>query len=92
MCVISNRHRGIIAIMNNEYLGWGPGQAHHRFCVRHLASNFHTRFHDKALKMLLVRAAYKRQPRKFEYRIGRLAQSSIEANAWLREISLEKWL
>lgn len=43
LCVISDRHRSIIAAMNDDHLGWGPGHAHHRFCIRHLASNFHSR-------------------------------------------------
>lgn len=59
LCVISDRHQGILAVMNDEYLGWGSGRVHHLFCVRHLVSNLHSRFHDKSLKMLLVRAAYK---------------------------------
>lgn len=66
LCVIFDRHKGIIAVMNDEYLGWGTGRAHHRFCVRHVANNFHTRFHDKALKILLVCTPYEREPRKFE--------------------------
>lgn len=69
LCVISDRHRSIIAATNDDALGWGPGHAHHRFCVRHLPSNFHSRFRDESLKMLLVRVAYERQPRKFDYRV-----------------------
>lgn len=75
LCVISDRHRGIINVICDEYLGWGPGKANHRFCFRHHASNFHARFHDKSLKMLFVRAAYERQLRKFDYRRSELTGS-----------------
>lgn len=83
LCVISDRHKGIITAMNDEYLGWALGRAHHRFCVRHLASNFNSRFHDKSLKMVLVRAAYERQPRKFNCRMERIGRVSADMQAWL---------
>lgn len=69
LCVISDRHRSIIAALTDDALGWGPGHKHHRFCVRHLASNFLSRFRDKSFKMLLLRTAYERQLCKFDYRM-----------------------
>lgn len=55
-CVVSIRHRGIIPVMNNEYLGFGIWWSHHPFHVRHLASNFHSKSHDNSLYTLLIRA------------------------------------
>lgn len=88
LCIISDRHRGIITTMNDDYSGWGAGRAHHRFCVRHLASNFNSRFHDKSLKMLLVKVAYERRPRKFNHRMERIARINTEVKAWLCAIPL----
>lgn len=51
-------YKGTIATMSKEDLGWGPEHSHYCFCVSHLASYFHSRFHDKFLKMLLISAAY----------------------------------
>ncbi|KAK1387492.1 hypothetical protein POM88_015670 [Heracleum sosnowskyi] len=56
VCVISDRHTGIISSMNNPELGWHEPQGYHRFCARHLAANFAIEpraeewFADKALK------------------------------------------
>lgn len=69
LCMVKDQDQGIIAVKNDDYLVWGPVQAHHRYCVRHLTSSFHAKFHKKSLKMLLVRFAYERQPYKFEYQI-----------------------
>lgn len=74
-----------------NYLGQGPGWAHHLYCVRHLASNFLCRFHDKFLKMLLVRAAYDRQPCKLEYKVEQLALEEHGPNSWLQAIPLNRW-
>lgn len=57
LCIILGRHRGILVVMNDDYLEWGLRHEHHRFYVQHLASNFHFKFNDKTLKMFLIRAA-----------------------------------
>lgn len=88
--MISERHRSIILVMNSSYLGWGLGHAYHRYCVRHIASNFFSKFHDKSLKMLLVRTAYGWQLCKFEHHMERVPRISLEAHGWLRSIPLEK--
>lgn len=90
-CVISDLHRNIIAAMNDDHLGWGPRHAHHRFYVHHLASNFHSRFRDKSLKTLVVRAAYERQTRKFDYQMERVARINQDDHALLCSISVDKW-
>ena len=57
ICVISDRHPGIMAAMSDPHLGWAAPYAYHRICMRHLASNFMTRFKDNILKNLICRAA-----------------------------------
>ena len=42
ICVISDRHPGIMVAMNNPHLGWDAPYAYHRICMRHLVSNFMT--------------------------------------------------
>ncbi|XP_074352603.1 uncharacterized protein LOC141691743 [Apium graveolens] len=48
ICVISDRHAGIIAVMRQR--GWCEPLDHHRFCIRHLAANFCTAHRRKGLK------------------------------------------
>ena len=57
ICVISDKHPGIKAAMTDPHLGWVAPSSYHRICMRHLASNFMTRFKDKLLKNLVCRAA-----------------------------------
>ena len=57
ICVISNRHPGIMVAMSNPHLDWATPSTYHRICMRHLASNFMTRFKDKLLKNLVCIAA-----------------------------------
>lgn len=53
-------------MINDECLGGVP-HVHHRFYVHHLAGNFHYKFHDKSLAMLVVMAAYERWSHKLDY-------------------------
>ena len=61
ICVISDRHSGIMAVMANPHL-----EASNLVCMRHFASNFMTRFKDKLLKNLVCRAALASTERKFK--------------------------
>ncbi|XP_042466247.1 uncharacterized protein LOC122048789 [Zingiber officinale] len=66
ICVISDRHIGIMQTMNNQYLGWDETHAKYRYCLRHVASNFNTRFKNVGLKNLLIKAGRTCQVRKCE--------------------------
>ncbi|XP_074356725.1 uncharacterized protein LOC141696490 [Apium graveolens] len=48
ICVISDRHAGIIVA--TQQTGWCEPLDHHRFCIRHLATNFCTAHRRKGLK------------------------------------------
>ncbi|KAK1366066.1 MULE domain-containing protein [Heracleum sosnowskyi] len=50
VCVISDRHAGIMSAMKNPNLGWCKPYGYHRFCVRHLAANFVSTFRKKWLE------------------------------------------
>ena len=41
ICLISDRHRSILAAVDQPQVGWQPPQAHHVFCLRHVAANLH---------------------------------------------------
>ena len=45
LCIISNRHSGIKAYFDDRSMTWlQPPQAHHRYCLRHVASNVNTKW------------------------------------------------
>nr|CAN61286.1 hypothetical protein VITISV_028650 [Vitis vinifera] len=54
---------GCDATVNETYSGWTQPDGCHRFCIRHLASNFNTKFKDKTLKDLMCRAAMESKAR-----------------------------
>ncbi|KAL6345686.1 hypothetical protein AAG906_017422 [Vitis piasezkii] len=80
LCMIFDRHPGIIVVVNETYSGWTEPDAYHRFCMRHLASNFNTKFKDKTLKELMCRAAMESKVKKF-----------ISHMDTIEQIPLEKW-
>lgn len=40
VCLISDRHGDIISAVNNPENGWTGLKCYHRFCLRHIVSNF----------------------------------------------------
>uniref|UniRef100_A0A803N029 TRASH domain-containing protein n=1 Tax=Chenopodium quinoa TaxID=63459 RepID=A0A803N029_CHEQI len=92
LCVISDRHASILKIMTALGNGWEEPHAHHRFCIRHLASDFNSKFKNAHLKNLLGRVADARQKNKFIYQFNRIGALNLEAREWLAEKPLYKWL
>lgn len=90
LCVISDRHGGIIHAMENLE-DWQEPFAYHRFCLRHVRSNFMTRFKNLALKKLCWAIGSTTQKRKF--RNCRRDVMAINADAWeyLNAIDRTKW-
>ena len=91
ICVISDRHPGIMAAMSDPHLRWDAPYAYHRICMRHLASNFMTRFKDKLLKNLVCRAAVATTPRKMNRHMATIGRIKPEALQWLEAIPLSLW-
>ena len=91
ICVISNRHPGIMAAMTYPHLGWVVPSAYHRICMRHFASNFTTRFKDKILKNLVCRPAFPSTERKFNKNMNTIGRINSEALQWLEAIPFQSW-
>ena len=91
ICVISDRHPGIMAAMTDLHLGWAAPSVYHRICMHHFASNFMTRFKDKILKNLVCRAALASTERKFNKHMNTIGRINSEALQWLEAIPLQLW-
>ncbi|XP_025682130.1 uncharacterized protein [Arachis hypogaea] len=65
--VISDRHNGIKAALENPNSGWLPPHAYQAFCIRHVAANFALSFKGTDAKRLLVNAAYAKIEAEFDY-------------------------
>ena len=81
----------IVAVMSNPHLGWATLFSCHRICMRHLASNFMTRFKDKPLKNLEYRPASATTQRKFNRHMAKFRRINSEAQHWLEVIPLKLW-
>ncbi|KAL9687621.1 hypothetical protein QQ045_032026 [Rhodiola kirilowii] len=64
LCIISDRHKGILAAMREPQ--WSPPHAYHRVCVHHLQSNFMSNVKDSFLKEKLGSVAYQMKELKFK--------------------------
>ena len=91
ICVISDRHPGIMASMSDPHLGWDAPYVYHRICMCHLASNFMTRFKDRLLKNLVCRAAVATTPQKMNRHMTTIGRINSEAQEWLEAIPLQLW-
>ena len=89
ICVISDRHPGIMAAMTDPHLGWAAPSTYHKIYMRHLARNFMTRFKDKLLKNLVCRAALASTERKFNKHMTTIGRINSEAQQWLEAISFQ---
>ena len=91
ICVISDKHPCIMAAMSDPHLRWDAPYAYHRIYMRHLASNFMTRFKDKLLKNLVCRAAVATTPRKMNRHMATIGRINLETLQWLEAIPLPLW-
>nr|XP_027087692.1 uncharacterized protein LOC113709138 [Coffea arabica] len=92
VCVISDRHHGIIHAMRclEE---WKEPLGVHRFCLVHIRSNFTQKFRNERLKSLMWGAGKANQTRKYEDYMSVIFSISPEAYAWLTGGSVrpEQW-
>ena len=91
ICIIFDKHPGIMAAMTDPHLGWAAPSAYHRICMRHLARNFMTRFKDKLLKNLVCRAALESTERKFNKNMTTIGRINSEVLQWLEAIPFHLW-
>ncbi|XP_075489555.1 uncharacterized protein LOC142528395 [Primulina tabacum] len=90
VCLISDRHKGIVrAIEDLPY--FQPSYGVHRFCLRHVCSNFNAKFKDVHLKDLCWAAGTQNQICKFEAIMEAIKQKNILAHRYLAGIAKEKW-
>ncbi|KAL6326327.1 hypothetical protein AAG906_005521 [Vitis piasezkii] len=91
ICLISNRHAGIQAAIRDPSVGWNPPYAHHRYCLRHVASNFNDKYRNKMLKDLVYRAGSQHQPRKYESCMIELKRLDEKCLEWFNKLDTKKW-
>ena len=91
ICLIFYRHVGINVVVRDVATRWTPPYAHHRYCLRHVVSNFNDKYKNKVLKHLAYKAGCQHQPCKYEKcmeEIKRLNDKSVE---WYAKMDNKKW-
>uniref|UniRef100_A0A2N9EWY4 SWIM-type domain-containing protein n=1 Tax=Fagus sylvatica TaxID=28930 RepID=A0A2N9EWY4_FAGSY len=92
LCIISDRHGGILHAINGRTVDdWRGDNGHHRYCIRHFASNFLKRFKDTRLKNMIMKAGSANQIRKFDMIMEVIKRYNEEARMELDTIPKELW-
>ncbi|XP_050281865.1 uncharacterized protein LOC126722757 [Quercus robur] len=80
ICIIPDRHLGIKnAITNWRRRDDGRPRVFHRYCFRHIASNFNTHFQNSTLKSTTLKVGYATQVVKFDTIMETIKQVEIKA-------------
>ncbi|KAL0413580.1 UNVERIFIED_CONTAM: hypothetical protein Sradi_1559700 [Sesamum radiatum] len=90
VCLISDRHPSIIKAVREGSDFVSPHGAH-RYCLRHVFSNFNSRFKNVILKDLCWRADSEYQIRKFNRIMEEIKSHNIAAFEFLDQINKKKW-
>jgi len=91
LCVISDRHGGIIAAMKEDGSGWQEPRAFHRYCIRHHASNINTKYKSMKLKKLFEYTANEHQTIKWEEGMKKIGELNEGCKNVLEHLPKEKW-
>ncbi|XP_021771013.1 uncharacterized protein LOC110735155 [Chenopodium quinoa] len=91
LCVIFDRHAGIIAAMNDLNIGFTQPRAYHRFCVRHLASNLKSHVRSTITRDTFKAAAYQRQERKLQADLFSIGQACTKSLQYIAQVSFPTW-
>lgn len=86
VCVISDRHAGIMSAMKHPKLGWCEPHGYHRFCVRHLTADYSNTFRKSGLKERVVAMCNQLTGDKFNIHWRALLAVEPEADEWFSEI------
>ncbi|KAL0337664.1 UNVERIFIED_CONTAM: hypothetical protein Scaly_2041500 [Sesamum calycinum] len=90
MCLISDRHGGLIKAVR-EGPNFVSPHGVHRYCLRHVCSNFNSIIKNVVLKDLCWQAGSKYQLRKFNRIMEEIKKQDVKAFAYLDQINKEKW-
>ncbi|XP_028753023.1 uncharacterized protein LOC114712639 [Neltuma alba] len=91
ICLISDRHRSILAAVAQPQVGWQPPHGHHVFCLRHVASNLHKAHGTNWLKEKFINIGYAYERHVVDRELAEIALHHTPAARWIGAIPKEKW-
>ncbi|XP_057740396.1 uncharacterized protein LOC130957570 [Arachis stenosperma] len=90
--IISDRSQAIRATLNAPHSGWHPSSAYHAYCIRHMASNFNSRFKSTEDKRYLINVAYNPSKEGCNWYLDILGTLSHDMVDWALCFRKELWL
>ncbi|KAF7831392.1 uncharacterized protein G2W53_013725 [Senna tora] len=75
----------------NPGTGWQPPLGHNVFCIRHVASNLNSKFRNRAIRALLMKAGHEYIDRGCQRRLEVIRLLNKDAARWIENIPREKW-
>ncbi|XP_070057398.1 uncharacterized protein [Nicotiana tomentosiformis] len=90
ICLISDRHGGIISSVEN-LPAWQELYVYHLYCMRHLKANFQKGHPNKDLHDLMWMSATYHQEHKFRRHMESIRQEDEAAYRWLMRHKPKKW-
>ena len=84
--MISDHHTGINGVVRHVANGWN-----HRYCLRHVVSNFNEKYKNKVLKDLAYQDGCQHQPRKYECCMEELKRLNDKCVGWFAKMGTKKW-
>ncbi|XP_076901481.1 uncharacterized protein LOC143555896 [Bidens hawaiensis] len=91
VCLISDRHAGILKAVNEEGSPWLEPRGFHRYCLRLFINNFNDKFRNSKLKKLAYCDGSQNQIRKFNSIMEEIGTINSQARQWLEDHALDKW-
>ncbi|XP_052625063.1 uncharacterized protein LOC111888441 [Lactuca sativa] len=91
ICLISDRHLGILKAVNQHGSPWLEPRGFHRYCLHHFINNFYEKFRNSELKGLAYRAGSQNQVRKFNLTMEEIRKLNPQARQWLESHPLDIW-
>ncbi|XP_042755359.1 uncharacterized protein LOC111916331 [Lactuca sativa] len=90
ICLISDRHLGILKVVNEHGSPWLEPRGFHRYCLRHFINNFNDKFRNSELKALAYRVGSQNQVRKFNSIMEEIGKLNQQARQWLERHPLDR--
>ncbi|XP_040944785.1 uncharacterized protein [Gossypium hirsutum] len=89
ICVISDRGAGILAAFDREGSLWQ--RTDHRYCLRHIASNYYRQYPYKTERRQVTNMGYEMNKDRFYEMLAILQSQNREGADYLCNIRFEQW-
>ncbi|XP_047179213.1 uncharacterized protein LOC124846045 [Vigna umbellata] len=91
ICIITDRGKGILSALRSDEVGWEHDGLNSVYCIRHLASNFNTKFKNHDLKKQFINLAYEVKQPTVTAKLAALRNQYPQQVQWIDKIPLQKW-